>query len=772
LFPFIAQLERAAGFEREDTPAARLDKLEALLAANAPTGGDVQLLGELLSVPLDGRYPTLDLTPQRKKEKTFEALLGQLAGLGRCQPVLIIFEDLHWGDPTSRELLDVTVEQIERLPVLLIATFRPEFQPPWTGQPHVTTLALRRLGREESYKLVRGLIGTAPAFSSDLLKEIVDRTDGVPLFLEELTKAVLETAVTGADGEVGAVTSVPPASHAVPATLHASLMARLDRLGPVAKEIAQVGAAIGREFSYELLAATAQRTQAEVRDGISALVNAALVFQRGAIPEATFSFKHALVRDAAHGTLLRGTRRRLHGRIAEALQVVTPNVMDIHPELLAQHYEDAGLDQKAIEYWTRAGKLSAGRSALVEAETQFEKALARLRLLPDGRERQREELDLQANLGAIRFAIRGWAAPETGQCYARARALWEELGYPSEFVRVPWGQWMYHLNRGDLDLALRLAEDLMDRCQERADIRGLILAHLCRGGTRLLRGNFGSSCAHFGKIDHLYVADLHRDLVQQAGVNPHAMGLTFLGFAHFCLGYPEQALAYVNAAIAEAQTEQHRPSIAQSLAIKARLLCFLGDAKILAECADLLSAIGIDQGFPYWRATGLIYRGWALVAVGDFENGAALIQRGISACEATGAITWLPLFHGLQAQAEAARGQTDRAFTLLAEALQTAQRTGERWFAAELNRHKGQLLLRQGHSEVAEELYRKALSIARTQEAKLWELRAARDLARLWGEQGRRTEARDLVAPVYGWFTEGFDTADLKEAKALLDQLA
>ena len=250
------------------------------------------------------------------------------------------------------------------------------------------------------------------------------------------------------------------------------------------------------------------------------------------------------------------------------------------------------------------------------------------------------------------------------------------------------------------------------------------------------------------------------------------MGLTFLGFAHFCLGYPEQALAYVNAAIAEAQTEQHWPSIAQSLAIKARLLCFLGNAKILTEYADQLSAIAIDQGFPYWRAAGLIYRGWALVAVGDFVNGAVFIQQGISTWQATGAITWLPFFRGLQAQAEAARGQTDRAFALLEEALQTAERTGERWFAAELNRHKGQLLMRQGHSQAAEELYRKALSIARSQEAKVWELRAAVSLAQLWGEQGRRTEAGDLVSPVYSWFTEGFDIAHLKEAKALLDQLA
>ena len=249
------------------------------------------------------------------------------------------------------------------------------------------------------------------------------------------------------------------------------------------------------------------------------------------------------------------------------------------------------------------------------------------------------------------------------------------------------------------------------------------------------------------------------------------MGLSFRGFAHFCLGYPAQALAYVNAAIAEAQTEQHRPSIVQSLAIKARLLCFLGDAKTLTECADQLSAIGIEQGFPYWRTTALIYRGWALAVVGDLENGADLIRQGISAWQATGAITWLPFFQGLQAQAEAAHGQTDRALTLLAEALQTVQRTGERWFAAELNRHKGQLLLRQGHSDAAKELYREALSIARTQEARLWELRAASSLAQLWRDQGRRAEARDLLAPVYGWFTEGFETADLKETKALLEEL-
>jgi hypothetical protein len=305
LFPIIGQLERAAGFAGGDTPEAKLGKLEALIAANAPAEGDVALLAELLSLSFEGRYAALELTPQRKKEKTFEALLRQFAGLARRQPVLVIFEDLHWADPTSRELLDLIVEQVERLPGLLIATFRPEFHPSWTGQSHLTTCSLRRLGPKESDELVRGMVGNIAALSSEVVDEIVERSDGVPLFLEELTKAVIEIATAGR----GSVSAVPATSLAVPATLHASLIARLDHLGPTAREIAQVGAAIGRDFSYELLAITAERTEAELRDALGRLVDAGLVFQRGVVPQATFLFKHALVQDTAYGMLLRGPRQ-------------------------------------------------------------------------------------------------------------------------------------------------------------------------------------------------------------------------------------------------------------------------------------------------------------------------------------------------------------------------------------------------------------------------------------------------------------------------------
>jgi predicted ATPase len=316
LFPFIGQLERAAGFARDDPLSVKLDKLEALIAPNPPVESDAPLLAELLSLPFDNRYPVLDLTPPRKKEKIFEALLRQFTGLARRQPLLMIFEDLHWADPTSHELIDLTISQVARMPMLVVATFRPEFQPPWTGRRHVTTLPLRRLGREEAGQLVRGIIAATVALSSEIVDEIVERTDGVPLFLEELTQAVVETAISGADPGKAAVLSVPAPSPAIPATLHASLMARLDRLGSTAKEVLQLGAAIGREFSYELLAAAGQWTDPELRNALGRLIAAGLVFQRDTPPRASFLFKHALVQDTAYSMLLRGPRRSLHARIA------------------------------------------------------------------------------------------------------------------------------------------------------------------------------------------------------------------------------------------------------------------------------------------------------------------------------------------------------------------------------------------------------------------------------------------------------------------------
>jgi predicted ATPase len=458
LFPFIDQLGRAAGFARDDPPLAKLEKLEALLALAAPPEGDVALLTDLMSLPASERYPQPNLTPQRKKERTLEALIRQLQGLAHRQPVIMVFEDAHWVAPTSRELLDLTVERVRSLPVLLIVTFRPEFQPPWTGQPQVTMLALNRLDRRDRTDLVERIAGGKP-LPNEVVAQIADRTDGVPLFVEELTKSVLESGLLREEGDRYVLDgALPP--FALPTSLHASLMARLDRLASV-RHVAQIGAAIGREFSYPLLRAVSRLPEDELQAALGRVVASELVFQRGPPPGAVYAFKHALVQDAAHGSLLRSVRQQLHAQIAEALEIHSSELMDSQPELFAQHYAEAGLVEKSVAYWGKAGHSSAARLAMTEAAAQLQKGLDQLALLPDDPERQRQELEFLSALGAVLQAVKGQAAPETGRAYARARELWEQLGSPSEFVQVPFGQSRYHAVRGELDLAQRLDEDLL-----------------------------------------------------------------------------------------------------------------------------------------------------------------------------------------------------------------------------------------------------------------------------------------------------------------------
>ena len=754
LFPFIDQLGRAAGFAREDLSSSKLEKLVALLARAAPRDEDVAFLADLLSLPASERHPLPNLSPQRKKERTLEALLRQLDGLAQQQPVVVVFEDAHWIDPTSRELLGLVVDRARHLPVLLVVTFRPEFQSPWTGQPQVTVLALNRLDRHDRTALIEQIAGSA-ALSDEVIDQIADRTDGVPLFVEELTKSVLESGVP----LVG-----------IPATLHDSLMARLDSLAAV-RLVAQTGAAIGRDFSYTLLRAVSRLPEDELQASLARLVASELVFQRGIPPDAVYSFKHALVQDAAHGSLLRSTRQQLHAQIAKVLETHSPELMENQPEIFAQHYAEAGLVEKSIAYWGNAGRRSAARSAMAEAAAQFQKGLNQLALLPDNRERQRQELEFRSGLGAALLIVKGFAAPETGHAYARARELWEQLGSPSEFLQVPHGQSHYHALRGELDLAQRMDEDLLRLSLQRNDSAGLVLGHFSTGQNLILRGRFALSRSHFEEVVALYDPISHRPLVRQAGVQPLVISQAYLGIILFCLGFPDQALARGSAAVIEARRLAHPPSLAVTLAIVLRLLSLVGDDAVLNERAEQLVAVTIEQGFPQMRAMGAIYRGWVKVKNGDLADGISLLRSGSTAYRATGADAFMPYFIALLASACEIAAQIDEALTLLDEALQTVDRTGEHWFTAELNRFKGRLLLRQGHSEAAEELYRKALSVARGQEAKLWELRAAASLARLWHNQGHLAEARDLLALVYAWFIEGFDTPDLKDAKALLDDL-
>jgi class 3 adenylate cyclase/predicted ATPase len=769
LFPFTEQLGRASGFASDDPPGLKLDKLKALLARATTPEEDVAFLTDLLSLPTPENHPLTEISPQRKKERTLHALIRQLEGLARKHLILAVFEDTHWMDPTSRELLDLVVERVRSLPVLVVVTFRPEFQSSWIGQPQVTMLALNRLDRRDRTALVQHIAGNKP-LPDAVVEQIIDRTDGVPLFVEELTKNVLESGLVREEAD-RYVLDRQLGPLAIPTTLQDSLMARLDRLASV-RLVAQIGAAIGREFSYSLVRAVSVLSEGELGAALARLVASGLVFQRGVPPDAVYSFKHALVQDTAHGSLLRSSRQQLHRQIAEALETYSPELMDSQPERFAQHYAEAGILEKSVVYWFRAGRRSAARSAMAEAVAQLQKGLDQLAQLPDSRERRQQELEFWSALGAALRFVKGQATAEMGRAFARGRELWEDLGSPSEFLHIPYGQSFYHVYRGEFDLAQRLDDHLLEMSGQRNDAAGLIMGHASSGRTLLYIGKFASSRSHLEKVLRLYDPISHGSLGYQTGSHPRVGTKGQLGIALFCLGFPDQALAQINEGIAEALTLKHPPTLVSSLALSCRLLSLSGDYAALDERTSQLIAVATEQGFPLYGALGAIYRGWGKAKAGDVTEGISLLRSGSSTYSATGAMTRISYHLALLAEGCEIAGKVDDALPLLNSALDIAERIGERWFAAELYRHKGQLMLQQGDSDAAEELYRRALAIAREQEARLWELRAAVSLARLGANQGRRRESYDCLALAYNWFTEGFETWDLKNAKALLDELS
>jgi class 3 adenylate cyclase/predicted ATPase len=771
LYPFISQLERAAGFARDDTATMKLDKLEALIGDGAEPG-DLSLIAEMLSLSGGERFPPLDLSPQRKKERTLAALLRQLQALARRQPVLMIFEDLHWIDPTSRELLDLTVETITDLPVLLVATYRPEFQPPWVGGSQVTVIALSRLGRNEGATLVRQLAGNLGALPPDVVDEIVERTDGVPLFVEELTKAVVEA---GADRGYLSMAAVPRSSLAVPATLHASLLGRLDRLGPAAKNVAQVGAAIGRDFSHELLAAAVPLAEPELQEALRRLVEAGLVFQRGAPPMAEYLFKHALVQDTAYSTMLRGPRQALHRRIAEALEQRFPESVETRPEILAHHYGEAAIADKAIAYWHLAGKLSVAKSAVHEAIAQLRRGLSLLDGLPETRERKQLELDIHVTLTTALMAGKGFADPEVAAALERANRLVAKtasVGSPLHFS-VLFGLWVSTFNRGAIAAAIEHATNLLSIAQSQPSSGPLLVGHRTLALSLIFSGDHRAALSHLETAASLYRPDEHRDSALHYGQDIGVSAFVFLSVALWHRGYPDQSAGAADRALALSRQLGHAHTLAHAFCWAGMAAVFARDvATVYAHSNDGV-AVASEHGFPLWAAYGRILQGWASATTGEATTGIARIRDGMAAFEATGARLGAPLFLTLLAEALALAGKIEEGLAALDEALAKAAASGERGWDAEIHRLRGELTVRLPHPDPAkaEESFHTALAIAREQGTRGYELRAATSLARLWTEHGRRSQARDLLAPVYGWFTEGFDTADLKEAKALLDEL-
>jgi class 3 adenylate cyclase/tetratricopeptide (TPR) repeat protein len=757
--PIIGQMDRAAGLAHDDNAQAKLNKLDALLAQTSTSKRDAALFAEMLSLPNDGRYPALDLAPQQRRKKTLEALTSQLAELARRQPVLMIFEDVHWIDPTSLEVLVQAVDKIASLRVLLLVTFRSEFQPPWIGRPHVTPLTINRLGHRDIDAMIDRVVGNK-LLPAAVRRDIIERTDGIPLFVEEMTKAVLEAESEGEARRTAA--AVPPPAHAVPVSLHASLMARLDRLGP-AKDVARMAAAIGREFSYELLVAVAGLSHKELTSSLETLTNTGLLFQGGTPPHATYFFKHALVRDVAYGMLLREVRKELHARIGAKLEEVFPDATERQPDLLAYHFAEGGMSEKAFEYWLKAGKQSIVRVSNTEALSQLNKASALLASMPGGTRRHQHELTLQIAVASALLATLGPTAPAVREAYERARHFWEILDRPLDFdPRLPL---LWHLfPRGELEDAHKMASEVTLFGNARNDIALRFHGSSALANTCLLRAEFAECRTHSEKALELF------DPVpcsRRALYNGRIALLTVLARTLFYLGYPDQARLKKNQALSEARQLSDPFTLAITLMFVLCLEWELESTQVVLQGAEELAALEL---FP--APHGQYFRDWCLSELGQVQEGTAKLTEALSDFRAKGLLLSVPFY--LMLLAEVLEHNGHRAFALerLDEALHLLEKTQERWCEAELYRRKGELLGLDGNLEAAERCLGKAVTVARQQSAKIWELRASTSLASLLRAQGKRVEARDLLVRVYGWFTEGFDTPDLKEAKALLDELA
>jgi class 3 adenylate cyclase/predicted ATPase len=766
LQPVIDQLQRAAGFARDDTVEHKLDKLERMLAKAMNGDGEVApLFADLLSIPTDGRYPALDLSPEQRKERTLAALIAQMEGLAARQPLFVVFEDVHWMDPTTLDLLDRVVERLQALPVLVIVTFRPEFVPSWTGQAHVTLLALSRMNRRQCAAMVEKVTG-GKALPEEVLGQIVAKTDGVPLFVEELTKTVLESGLLAEEADRYVLTGpLPPL--AIPATLHDSLMARLDQLAPV-KEVAQTGACIGREFSYELLAAISPLPETELTSAMDELTAAELVYRRGTPPDAIYSFKHALVQDAAYASLLRSRRQQIHARITDVLEQRFPATA---PETLAHHATEAGFAEKAIGYWWQAAQVATARSAIKESVAHLETGVQLLASLPHSEENARLELEMQLALGNGCIAARGWTSPQTVAAFERARGLCDELGDTERRNVADNGMYVVYLLDSRLEACLALSKDLWRRAEN--GLFPSMMAHRSLGTTLFHCGRLSEARAHLESGLALCDSERHADLAYRFGYDPQVTLLGYLAGTLHYLGYADAAQSMHAKLIQLQPTHPHLPSRTFALFQACWLLELNGQLLTDQTLLDQLIAVCEEHGFPNWHAMAIAQKGWATARSGSPEVGEGLLVKGLDQWRATGARLMVPYFLGMIAEVRALQGRRQDAEDDISQGLETIADTGDRVFAPGLLRLRGQLapdsMDRKGEPHAT--WLRRAIAAAREQEARLEELRAAASLAQILAEQGERQQAVDLLAPVYGWFTEGLDTTDLKAAKALLDEL-
>jgi class 3 adenylate cyclase/DNA-binding winged helix-turn-helix (wHTH) protein/tetratricopeptide (TPR) repeat protein len=756
-WPIIDNFERALRFSPDETAESKLDKLEELIVTHHGRPlADVRFVAAVLSIPCEHRYGALAMMPQKHKDETLRTLVDISEAAARGQPSVLLFEDAHWADPTTLEVLDLLVDRVKTVPLLVVLTHRLEFQSRWAGQGHVGALNLTKLTRTQSAAIVSSLAGgrTLPA---PLLEQILTRTDGVPLFVEELTKSILEAGELTEKGHHYEYSgSGRPVT--IPATLRNSLMARLDRFTPV-KEIAQIGAAIGRAFSYELIAAVAPARHAQLDEALLQLIESGLAFRRGTPPNAIYTFKHALVQEVAYESLLRKQRQHIHRRIAETMRDQLHGRANTEPEIAAHHFTQAGLTMPAVEWWGKAGELALRRCAYTEAIAHLETALQ----LADGLDRSDQRtyrLRLQITYGNVLRVARGFGVLETQAAFVAATSLAADVEDVSERLPAYYGLWSGSFLRGDLrpmqDMAIASLRDAATNSPDAA------IAHRMSGMTRWYMGDFVTAREHLEQV----LAIFGQDLASPA--------MVYLAQVLWLLGNLSGAGLLVERAVNHALGTKHIPTIAYAHAHAATFEMMRCDCSRTAAHLAALLSLAREHSISIWVAAGTFYNGWLRWNSGDRETGMAEMHDGMVKMRMQQQEIYMPLLMTRFAETEAEAGQPDAALATLDTQLAIIAQSGQRWFLAQVHRVRGQLLLkcRPYDPIAAETAFTHAIDVARNQRAKLFELQAAASLARLWRDRGKCVEARDLLAPIYDWFTEGFDAPDLKDAKALLDELA
>jgi predicted ATPase/class 3 adenylate cyclase len=772
--PFIRQLERAAGIVRTGSVAQKLDKLESILEGPAESKiEDVSLLAALMSIPFEERYPRLQITELVQKQRTMELLEEQLVLVSRRSPVLVVFEDAHWIDQSSLDLMNSAIRRVANLPVMIIVTHRPEFPPPWLDLGHTTVLKLNQLGRSQAIELIHKAAG-GKILPGAMIEQIASKSQGVPLFMEEITRSILESGDLEESGD-RYVLRRSVREFTIPSTLQDSLIARLDRLGS-AKDVVLTASIIGREFSYELIEAVSSVSQATLLADLGRLVQSDLLEQHGAPPHSHYIFKHALIRDAAFQSVLKSRKRELHQRIAEVLTSRFPEVVNTEPELLAHHYAEANVVDRALACWRQAADRAVARLAYIEALGHVDKAMKLIATLPDGTERDEWELWFLVIEGPSRMALDGWDSPAAERLYEEARTVAERLGRPAEVFRSIWGLWMGAHSSGQHVRAHELYRKIFGLLGQTNDPEYVVQAHHAGGSQMVAEGVPRVALAHVDQLLTTYRMDVHGNLALMYGAHdPACCSLGMRALSLMMLGNLDKALEESDRALELSERLGHKPSISHTHLFRAELSIILNRSEE-AE-AHLNTSMSLSKKYSlaaYLNAADLMH-GLVRALRGEVEEGIGQAEAALITLMSVPSRRFhLPIRIAIVGRTKMAGGDVDGALALFNTALEAASNTGERWYEPELLRLKAEVLLTQPEQHVREAEYclKAAIALAQEQEAKFWELRAATTLAVLWKQQGHRAEAHSLLEPVCNWFSEELNTGDVKDANALLAELA